>query len=138
MRNQNDYICTVCEGTTGLHPCEGGCLRSFHAACVGLSGPPQKPWRCDNCTAERQPCFACGKFGRSAKARTADAANVRKCSVPACGKFYHLECVSKLPMTRLNKERFTCPVIELPSKHATKHHLTTPPHAPDALLCQVS
>lgn len=45
-------------------------------------------------------CFACKKQDKE----------VRRCSVSQCGKFYHEECVKKLPQARMEGKGFICPL----------------------------
>jgi hypothetical protein len=49
---------------------------------------------------------------------------VRKCSASTCGKFYHMACARKMPLTRMEGERLYCPV----SRHLHRMQLApTPP-----------
>jgi hypothetical protein len=49
-------------------------------------------------------CFLCGGFGAS----PSDLA-LRKCSLGACGRFYHVACAAKLPLCAVTGAYFRCP-----------------------------
>jgi len=77
--------------------------------CVGAAAPHTPhgaPWFCPECAAGQMRCFVCEGFGAS----TADL-SVRKCSLGACGRFFHLACASRLPLCNLAASGtfFRCP-----------------------------
>lgn len=45
-------------------------------------------------------CFVCKKADSCTK----------RCSVATCGKFYHEECISKIPNTRMETRGIICPL----------------------------
>jgi [histone H3]-lysine36 N-dimethyltransferase NSD2 len=46
-------------------------------------------------------CFVCGQ---------PSVDTIRCTASPPCGRFYHLACALKLPQTRFEKNRLTCPL----------------------------
>lgn len=54
-------------------------------------------------------CFVC----------KASEAEVRRCVVPQCGKFYHDSCVRKFPLTVFESRGFRCPLHSCVSCHAS-------------------
>lgn len=45
-------VCVSCEGAGANLPCTGGCGRSFHDACAGVTAGQEaaKEWRCGRCS----------------------------------------------------------------------------------------
>ncbi|KAI5620223.1 histone-lysine N-methyltransferase, H3 lysine-36 and H4 lysine-20 specific [Silurus asotus] len=93
-----DSICQVCEKQGELLLCEGQCCRTFHPQCVGLTETPAGKFLCQQCTSGLHECFMCKKLGD----------DVRRCMVPACGKYYHGECVASNALTVPLNRGFRC------------------------------
>lgn len=127
-----DSVCAICDNGGDILPCEGRCLRSFHATAdagsdsmcdsLGLSDKQVEAIQnffCKNCQYKRHQCFSCGKLGSSDKS---SGAEVFACVSATCGRFYHPHCVAKLlhreggpEAEEVQKkiaagESFTCPV----------------------------
>jgi hypothetical protein len=109
----NDWLCTVCNECEGpsndLLCCEGTCLRTFHKSCLesqGLSAPADDDdgdWLCKDCTDKSHECFVCHKRGK-------DNSAVFKCSIHACGKYYHKKCLKGLEHADISANgSFKCP-----------------------------
>ncbi|CAB1319939.1 unnamed protein product [Coregonus sp. 'balchen'] len=77
---------TVCQG---LVSCEGDCCRLFHLECLGLASIPEGKFTCLECRNGSHSCFSCKAGG----------GEVLRCSVVGCGRYYHDDCVRKLPGT---------------------------------------
>jgi hypothetical protein len=127
-----DSVCAICDNGGIILPCEGSCLRSFHATVdagtdstcdsLGLSDEQVdaiQNFFCKNCQYKQHQCFACGKLGSSNKSTGAE---VFSCVSATCGRFYHPHCVAKL-LHRDNEagaealkkkiaagDSFTCPI----------------------------
>ncbi|KAK2154206.1 hypothetical protein NP493_2211g00002 [Ridgeia piscesae] len=100
---KKEHVCLLCEKPGELITCNGpttACHSSFHLSCVGLKSVPVDPFVCDECTTGSHTCFVCKKTGPEMK----------RCGVPLCGRFYHQECVVKLPLTRSENHHFYCPL----------------------------
>ncbi|PVD31080.1 hypothetical protein C0Q70_10357 [Pomacea canaliculata] len=97
---KKENICTVCEQAGELIECHGPCQSYFHTSCLKLEKEPEADFRCSECCAGIHSCFACKKQDKE----------VRRCSVSQCGKFYHEECVKKLPQARMEGKGFICPL----------------------------
>ncbi|KAF0718538.1 Aste57867_1640 [Aphanomyces stellatus] len=104
-------VCPVCleaedEDDSDFILCDGGCLRSFHQACVGIHDEEQlgDEWLCNNCKRKQHGCFVCGTPGVVGR-------SLLQCSVGDCGKYYHPACVVSHPLTRLDEKDKTmqCP-----------------------------
>eukprot|EP01031_Cornospumella_fuschlensis_P038639 gene38639-46972_t len=85
-----DAFCSICgmrENACALDPlmCEGTCLRIFHRECLNLEEEPEH-WYCDQCSTGKHVCALCGVAG-------VDYSEVQKCSVGACGKYFHSACL---------------------------------------------
>ncbi|XP_036113485.1 histone-lysine N-methyltransferase NSD2 isoform X2 [Molossus molossus] len=106
---KKDHVCQVCEKTGSLLLCEGPCCGAFHPACLGLSRPPEGRFICSECTSGIHSCFVCKE----------SAAEVRRCAVSQCGKFYHDACVRKFPLTVFESRGFRCPLHSCVSCHAS-------------------
>ncbi|MFT7802650.1 histone-lysine N-methyltransferase, H3 lysine-36 and H4 lysine-20 specific-like isoform X2 [Arapaima gigas] len=96
--SMKENVCQVCEKTGELLLCEGQCCGAFHLKCIGLSETPQGRFVCQECTAGIHTCFVCKKPG----------ADVNRCTVTVCGKFYHTECVAKYAPSLLQDHSFRC------------------------------
>ncbi|NXU55444.1 NSD2 methyltransferase, partial [Turnix velox] len=103
---KKEYVCQLCEKTGDLLRCEGLCYRAFHVSCLGLSGRPTGKFICSECV---HTCFVC-------KERKAD---VKRCVVSHCGKFYHEACVKKFHLTVFENRGFRCPLHSCLSCHVS-------------------
>ncbi|XP_014375546.1 histone-lysine N-methyltransferase NSD2 isoform X1 [Alligator sinensis] len=106
---KKEYVCQLCEKTGDLLLCEGICFGAFHVSCLGLSGRPAGKFICSECTSGVHTCFVC-------KERKAD---VKRCIVSHCGKFYHEACVKKFHLTVFENRGFRCPLHSCLSCHVT-------------------
>ncbi|NXM33845.1 NSD2 methyltransferase, partial [Oxyruncus cristatus] len=117
---KKEYVCQLCEKTGDLLLCEGLCYRAFHVSCLGLSGRPAGKFICSECTSGNyllfiilplgvHTCFVC-------KERKAD---VKRCVVSHCGKFYHEACVKKFHLTVFENRGFRCPLHSCLSCHVS-------------------
>ncbi|TKY68853.1 ENHANCED DOWNY MILDEW 2 [Spatholobus suberectus] len=101
-----DTVCAICDNGGEILPCEGRCLRSFHATkeagidafceSLGYTSAQVKAFPnfyCKNCKYKQHQCFACGKLGSS---DVSSKAEVFPCVTANCGHYYHLECVARL------------------------------------------
>ncbi|XP_029493920.2 histone-lysine N-methyltransferase NSD3-like isoform X4 [Oncorhynchus nerka] len=85
-----DTVCQICEVYgEGLVSCEGDCCRLFHLECLGLASVPEGKFTCLECRNGSHLCFSCKAGG----------GEVLRCSVVGCGRYYHDDCVCKLPGT---------------------------------------
>ena len=93
-----EYTCHSCFSVTeeeevdALLLCEGGCRRSFHLRCVGLSNFPggNQKWTCRWCLRRLRACWLCSTYD--------GAGNLVKCNHPACAKSFHTECLKGMCM----------------------------------------
>uniref|UniRef100_A0A8B9U927 Histone-lysine N-methyltransferase NSD2 n=1 Tax=Anas zonorhyncha TaxID=75864 RepID=A0A8B9U927_9AVES len=106
---KKEYVCQLCEKTGDLLLCEGLCYRAFHVSCLGLSGRPAGKFICSECTSGVHTCFVC-------KERKAD---LKRCVVSHCGKFYHEACVKKFHLTVFENRGFRCPLHSCLSCHVS-------------------
>ncbi|KAM9194813.1 histone-lysine N-methyltransferase NSD3 isoform 1-T1 [Dugong dugon] len=98
--NKKDTVCQICESSgDSLIPCEGECCKHFHLECLGLTSLPDGKFVCMECQTGQHPCFSCKVSGT----------DVKRCSVGACGKFYHETCVRKFPTAIFESKGFRCP-----------------------------
>ncbi|XP_067326728.1 histone-lysine N-methyltransferase NSD3 isoform X2 [Anolis sagrei] len=98
--SKKDSICQICESSgESLISCEGECYRVFHTECLGLSSQPDGKFICAECKNGQHTCFSCKLPGK----------DVKRCSVNACGKFYHEACVRKFATTVFESRGFRCP-----------------------------
>ncbi|KAF0878356.1 NSD3 methyltransferase, partial [Crocuta crocuta] len=98
--SKKDTVCQICESSgDSLIPCEGECCKHFHLECLGLASPPDGKFICMECKTGQHPCFSCKVSGT----------DVKRCSVGACGKFYHEACVRKFPTAIFESKGFRCP-----------------------------
>ena len=95
-KSKKDTICVICEQGEGLMTCNGVCFSSFHPDCLGLSTAPEK-FFCDECQTGNHSCFLCKETGM-----------LRKCSSGSCGKFYHDDCIRKLPGCKFDNNKLIC------------------------------
>ncbi|XP_033756392.1 histone-lysine N-methyltransferase NSD2-like [Pecten maximus] len=95
-----ESLCEICHKVGDLVICEGQCQGSFHKDCLGLSVAPSGVFRCDECTTGNHTCFCCKKADK----------DTRICTVPACGKFYHENCVNKCLNARTESKGLVCPL----------------------------
>uniref|UniRef100_A0A8C1Z3L8 Histone-lysine N-methyltransferase, H3 lysine-36 specific n=1 Tax=Cyprinus carpio TaxID=7962 RepID=A0A8C1Z3L8_CYPCA len=91
-------IDSVCEKTGELLLCEGQCCGAFHLQCIGLTETPKGRFICQECKTGVHTCFVC---------KTPDK-EVRRCMIPVCGKFYHMECIMKYSPTVTQNRGFRC------------------------------
>eukprot|EP01052_Picozoa_sp_SAG31_P045830 SAG31_NODE_8530_length_1435_cov_1.191617_1_plen_208_part_00 len=68
---------------------EGGCFRSFHLHCLGLTKLPERAFVCDACQTGVETCLGCRQLG--------DVSEMLRCTHPACGKSFHKQCARELP-----------------------------------------
>ncbi|XP_050803309.1 histone-lysine N-methyltransferase NSD2 isoform X2 [Gopherus flavomarginatus] len=106
---KKEYVCQLCEKPGDLLLCEGLCFGAFHVSCLGLPGRPAGKFICRECTSGVHTCFVC-------KERKAD---VKRCIVSQCGKFYHEACVRKFHLTVFENRGFRCPFHSCVSCHVT-------------------
>ncbi|XP_040826241.1 histone-lysine N-methyltransferase NSD3 isoform X2 [Ochotona curzoniae] len=98
--SKKDSVCQICESSgDSLIPCEGECCKHFHPECLGLTSLPDGKFICVECQTGQHPCFSCKVSGK----------DVKRCSVGACGKFYHEACVRKFPTAIFESKGFRCP-----------------------------
>ncbi|XP_028758489.1 protein ENHANCED DOWNY MILDEW 2 isoform X2 [Neltuma alba] len=118
-----DSVCVLCDNGGRLLCCDGICMRSFHATeedgtvdgadCDSLGLTQEEvdeiqSFKCKNCEYNQHQCFVCGKLGNSDKSSCAE---VFKCDVATCGRFYHMHCVAKeLGKSITDGESFVCPI----------------------------
>ncbi|CAK8560024.1 unnamed protein product [Lathyrus sativus] len=101
-----DTVCAICDNGGEVLPCEGRCLRSFHATiedgrdslCESLGYTSTQVnafpnFYCDNCRYKKHQCFACGRLGSSDESSNPE---VFPCVTANCGHYYHPECVARL------------------------------------------
>ncbi|KAF4384263.1 hypothetical protein G4B88_016829 [Cannabis sativa] len=117
--SDNFDICTFCDDGGNLLSCTGSCLRSFHptvesgreASCISLGYTEDEveinlrlcllsykncqsiQYLCKNCEYKQHQCYVCGTLGSSDKC---SGAEVFRCVLATCGKFYHPRCVANL------------------------------------------
>ncbi|KAL8173961.1 UNVERIFIED_CONTAM: Histone-lysine N-methyltransferase nsd3, partial [Gekko kuhli] len=98
--SKRDTVCQICESSgESLVSCEGECYRVFHTECLGLSSQPDGKFVCQECKNGQHTCFSCKVAGK----------DVKRCSVNACGKFYHEACVRKFATAVFESRGFRCP-----------------------------
>ncbi|OWM79770.1 hypothetical protein CDL15_Pgr023182 [Punica granatum] len=127
-----DTVCALCDNGGTILPCEGICMRSFHATkeaggdyceSLGFINDAQVEaiplFRCKNCKYKKHQCFSCGRLSSS---DTSSGAEVFSCCSGTCGHFYHPKCVAELllPSDKAQAEElqkkiiagepFVCPV----------------------------
>lgn len=93
-----ENVCQNCEKLGELLLCEAQCCGAFHLECLGLSEMPRGKFICNECRTGIHTCFVCKQSG----------ADVKRCLLPLCGKFYHEECVQKYPPTVVQNKGFRC------------------------------
>ncbi|XP_050983616.1 histone-lysine N-methyltransferase NSD2 isoform X2 [Labeo rohita] len=93
-----ENVCQVCEKTGELLLCEGQCCGAFHLQCIGLTETPKGRFICQECKTGVHTCFVCKKPDKE----------VRRCMIPVCGKFYHMECILKHSPTVAQNRGFRC------------------------------
>uniref|UniRef100_S4RA71 Nuclear receptor binding SET domain protein 2 n=1 Tax=Petromyzon marinus TaxID=7757 RepID=S4RA71_PETMA len=100
--SKRDALCLACEKTGGgsLVSCEGQCCGTFHVECLGVQTAPGDKVMCNECSTGLHVCFACKCAG----------AEVRRCAVSSCGRFYHEECVQRSSAAVFEGRRFRCPL----------------------------
>jgi hypothetical protein len=85
----NEPMCGVCEEGGQLICCDGGCRRSFHLHCLGLTTTPPGAFLCDACETGVETCLACHQLG--------GIDEMLRCTHDHCGKWYHKQCARELP-----------------------------------------
>ncbi|XP_058654012.1 histone-lysine N-methyltransferase NSD3 isoform X4 [Onychostoma macrolepis] len=93
-----ENVCQVCEKTGELLLCEGQCCGAFHLQCIGLTETPKGRFICQECKTGVHTCYVCKKPDKE----------VRRCMIPVCGKFYHMECILKYSPTVAQNRGFRC------------------------------
>ncbi|XP_060585586.1 histone-lysine N-methyltransferase NSD2-like isoform X2 [Ruditapes philippinarum] len=97
---KKENLCQICEQTGELMECQGPCQGFFHMDCLGLTVAPEGAFKCDECTNGIHSCFVCKK----------SSADTQRCSVPVCGKFYHIDCIKQYPQAKVEGKGLTCPL----------------------------
>ncbi|GLD96551.1 hypothetical protein PINS_up005234 [Pythium insidiosum] len=123
-----DQICGVCEQEGALVLCTGPCVSAYHLSCLPNAdrSSEAQAWKCPSCAANTHVCFHCKQRGADASTATSTPATptcgsapggaaevlrpVLKCRALSCGKFYHQDCIAKLPLARIAGSRFICPL----------------------------
>ncbi|XP_024139017.1 histone-lysine N-methyltransferase, H3 lysine-36 specific [Oryzias melastigma] len=103
-----ENVCQVCEKSGDLLVCEGHCYGSFHLQCIGLSAAPKGKFFCRECNTGDHMCFVCKKSG-----------DVKRCIIPLCGKFYHMDCILAFSATQPHNKGFRCALHVCLSCHIT-------------------
>uniref|UniRef100_A0AAY4BUB4 Histone-lysine N-methyltransferase, H3 lysine-36 specific n=1 Tax=Denticeps clupeoides TaxID=299321 RepID=A0AAY4BUB4_9TELE len=88
----------ICEKPGELLLCEGQCCGAFHLQCIGLTEAPKGRFICHECSTDLHACFVCKESGE----------DVRRCMIPVCGKFYHMDCILKYSPTISQNRGFRC------------------------------
>ncbi|XP_041123021.1 histone-lysine N-methyltransferase, H3 lysine-36 specific-like [Polyodon spathula] len=96
--SMKENVCQVCEKPGELLLCESQCCGAFHLQCIGLSEMPKGRFICNECTSGIHTCFVCKKPGP----------DVKRCIIPVCGKFYHMDCITKHAPTVPQNHSFRC------------------------------
>ncbi|XP_014850532.1 PREDICTED: histone-lysine N-methyltransferase NSD2 isoform X1 [Poecilia mexicana] len=105
---KKEFVCQVCEvAGEDLVACEGQCCGMFHLHCLGGTLKPDDKLLCQECSTGLHSCFICKQ----------SEAEVRRCHVPHCGKFYHEGCVRLNPLTVFDNKGFRCPLHTCLSCH---------------------
>ncbi|XP_072119760.1 uncharacterized protein nsd1a isoform X3 [Mobula birostris] len=97
---KKENVCQLCEKPGELLLCEGQCCGAFHLTCLGLSKMPEGKFMCSECTTGIHTCFVCKENEK----------DVKRCLMPLCGKFYHMECIKKYSPTVLQNKGFRCSI----------------------------
>lgn len=81
--------------------CSGPCLLSYHTECLGdlKVESDSSEWKCAECLSGKHRCFVC----------SSDTEETTKCSMKDCGRFYHVNCLTKFPHKK-SSDSFTCPL----------------------------
>ena len=95
--------CFSCNSESDLDSlllCEGGCRRSFHLHCVGLSTFPggQQSWSCRWCIQRLRICWLCQTYSPSAQ--------LDRCSHSSCAKTFHASCLIAKGLPELKPGNF--------------------------------
>uniref|UniRef100_A0AAY4BTH1 Histone-lysine N-methyltransferase, H3 lysine-36 specific n=1 Tax=Denticeps clupeoides TaxID=299321 RepID=A0AAY4BTH1_9TELE len=93
-----ENVCQICEKPGELLLCEGQCCGAFHLQCIGLTEAPKGRFICHECSTDLHACFVCKESGE----------DVRRCMIPVCGKFYHMDCILKYSPTISQNRGFRC------------------------------
>lgn len=135
---KNERVCQLCEEPGKIVRCKGPCYSYYHLSCAkpGESPEPSEAgdeneafkedieqiqeklpekvketvnkeadedddyFKCIDClSGVAPPCFSCQERGKERI----------KCSVPACGKHYHPDCLKSWPQAFYQSERLHCP-----------------------------
>uniref|UniRef100_A0A4W3H832 Histone-lysine N-methyltransferase, H3 lysine-36 specific n=1 Tax=Callorhinchus milii TaxID=7868 RepID=A0A4W3H832_CALMI len=105
---KKENVCQLCEKPGELLLCEGQCCGAFHLKCLGLTKMPEGKFNCSECTTGFHTCFVCRQNGE----------DVKRCLMPLCGKFYHMECIEKYPTSVALNKGFRCSLHVCLSCHA--------------------
>ncbi|KIY94347.1 hypothetical protein MNEG_13615 [Monoraphidium neglectum] len=100
-----DATGVAADGAAGASASVEGAAGAAEGAGIATDAAAE-PWFCPECEAGRMRCFVCGKFGTCLEDPT-----MRKCSLGACGRFFHLECAKPLPLCSVGTGGgfFRCP-----------------------------
>ncbi|KAF0686797.1 Aste57867_21419 [Aphanomyces stellatus] len=104
-----DAICDKCEGCLDsvsiILSCTGPCFRKYHIACCP-NEIQSSSWQCVECRTSSHRCFICQDVTHGS-----EGSSTVPCRAAGCGKFYHVSCVKRLPLTRLlDNTSFICPL----------------------------
>ncbi|KAA8495732.1 Histone-lysine N-methyltransferase, H3 lysine-36 and H4 lysine-20 specific [Porphyridium purpureum] len=105
--DEYDDVCDKChKAGDSLIMCEGSCKRCWHRECLTPDARPadDADFYCDDCTNASWACAYCHRQALSSEPLV-------KCTDSYCGKRYHKQCISNLPLTkhRLDEEKIVCP-----------------------------
>ncbi|KAJ3613756.1 hypothetical protein NHX12_020002 [Muraenolepis orangiensis] len=111
---RKELVCQVCEQPgEDLQACEGQCCGMFHSSCVGANLKPKDKLLCRECATGVHLCFTC----KQTEGPTAEAAELRRCYVPHCGKSYHEACARRSPLSVFDQRGLRCPLHTCLSCH---------------------
>ncbi|ROL50219.1 Histone-lysine N-methyltransferase, H3 lysine-36 and H4 lysine-20 specific, partial [Anabarilius grahami] len=76
----------------------GASLKENVCQCIGLTETPKGRFICQECKTGVHTCFVCKKPDKE----------VKRCMIPVCGKFYHMDCILKHSPTITQNRGFRC------------------------------
>ncbi|XP_076830304.1 histone-lysine N-methyltransferase NSD2 [Brachyhypopomus gauderio] len=105
--SKKECVCQVCEkASEDLVTCEGQCYGSYHLQCLGTDRPTDKVL-CAACHTGEHVCFTCKQAG----------GEVKRCSMPSCGRFYHEACLRLSALAVFDHRGARCPLHTCLSCH---------------------